>query len=150
MDGLRHLKRLMGEDFAMVVSDTTGAFPNEDGLDERLAFVFDWTVVNRKELVTDVTYDRSKVIQTIARHSAAINQAVADARSRHAAITTLMERLGQDIAEVAGQLQTARDELNQFGDLAARRDDVAAGGHGAPLAPVYHLARAEASSSRLP
>lgn len=82
MDGLRHLKRLMGEDFAMVVSDTTGAFPNEDGLDERLAFLFNWTVVNRKELVTDVTYDRSKVIQTIARHSAAINQAVADARKK--------------------------------------------------------------------
>lgn len=82
MGGLRHLKRLMGDEFGMVVSDTTGAFPNEDGLDERLAFLFNWTVVNRKELVTDVTYDRSKVIQTIAQHSAAINDAVADARKK--------------------------------------------------------------------
>ena len=28
MGGLRHLKRLMGVDFGMIVSDTTGAFPN--------------------------------------------------------------------------------------------------------------------------
>jgi len=82
MEGLRHLKRLMGEDFGMIVSDTTGAFPNEDGLDERLAFIFNWTVVNRKELVTDVTYDRSKVVEIIAKHSEAMNAAVAEAKMK--------------------------------------------------------------------
>ncbi len=81
MAGLRHLKRLMGDDFGMVVSDTTGAFPNEDGLDERLAFIFNWTVVNRKELVTDVTYDRSKVVEIIAENSEAMNEAVAAAKA---------------------------------------------------------------------
>ena len=84
MGGLRHLKRLMGDDFGMVVSDTTGAFPNEDGLDERLAFIFNWTVVNRKELVTDVTYDRSKVIEIIAEHGKAMTKAVADAKKKKA------------------------------------------------------------------
>ena len=82
MEGLRHLKRLMGNDFGMVVSDTTGAFPNEDGLDERLAFIFNWTVVNRKELVTDVTYDRSKVIEIIAKHGKAMTKAVAEAKMK--------------------------------------------------------------------
>lgn len=81
MAGLRHLHRLMGDDFGMVVSDTTGAFPNEDGLDERLTFLFNWTVVNRKELVTDITYDRSKVIEIIAANADAINAAVADAKA---------------------------------------------------------------------
>lgn len=89
MGGLRHLKRLMGDDFGMVVSDTTGAFPNEDGLDERLAFIFNWTVVNRKELVTDVTYDRSKVIEIIAEHGKAMTKAVADAKKKKAYLKKL-------------------------------------------------------------
>lgn len=80
MGGLRHLKGLMGDEFGMIVSDTTGAFPNEAGLDERLAYIFNWTVVNRKELVTDVTYDRSKVIEIIAAHSDAMTEAVVDAK----------------------------------------------------------------------
>ena len=79
MEGLRHLKQLMGDDFGMVVSDTTGSFPNEDGLAERLAFLFNWKIINRKEMVTDVTYDRSKVLQIIGQHSAAIDAAVKQA-----------------------------------------------------------------------
>lgn len=82
MEGLRHLKRLMGNDFGMVVSDTTGAFPNEDGLDERLAFIFNWKVVNRMELVTDVTYDRSKVVEIVTENSEAITNAVAAAKKK--------------------------------------------------------------------
>ncbi len=80
ISGLRHLKQLMGDNFGLVVSDTTGAFPNEDGLAERLAFIFNWKVVNRMELVTDVTYDRSKVVEIIAENSEAIVKAVAEAK----------------------------------------------------------------------
>jgi chromosome segregation protein len=53
-----------------------------------------------------------------------LTQAAADARSRFDAITTLMERLSQDIAEVDGQLETAREELGETGDLAARRAEI--------------------------
>ncbi len=81
MEGLRHLKELMGDEFGMVVSDTTGAFPNEGGLAERLAFLFNWTVVNRKEMVTDVTYDRTKVIEIIGESEHAIHEAVDNARA---------------------------------------------------------------------
>ncbi len=80
MEGLRHLDELMGDDFGMVVSDTTGSFPNEGGLAERLAFIFNWTIVNRKEMVTDVTFDRSKVLQVIAEEGDAIQEAVAAAK----------------------------------------------------------------------
>jgi endonuclease/exonuclease/phosphatase family metal-dependent hydrolase len=80
MEGLRHLEELMGDDFGMVVSDTTGSFPNEGGLAERLAFIFNWTIVNRKEMVTDVSFDRSKVLQVIAEEGDAIQEAVAAAK----------------------------------------------------------------------
>ncbi|MEN8213940.1 MAG: endonuclease/exonuclease/phosphatase [Pseudomonadota bacterium] len=80
MEGLRHLEELMGEDFGMVVSDTTGSFPNEGGLAERLAFIFNWTIVNRKEMVTDVTFDRTKVLEVIEEEGDAIQDAVEEAR----------------------------------------------------------------------
>ncbi|MCH7903478.1 MAG: endonuclease/exonuclease/phosphatase [Armatimonadetes bacterium] len=80
VDGLRHLKQLMGDEFGMVISDTTGSFPNEGGLAERLAFIFNWTIVNRKEMVTDVTYDRSKVLQIIGENEQSIHQAVEKAK----------------------------------------------------------------------
>ena len=82
VSGLRHLKQLMGDHFGLVVSDTTGAFPNEDGLEERLAFIFNWTIANRKELITDITFDRSKVIQIISKNSAEIDQAVSEAEKK--------------------------------------------------------------------
>jgi endonuclease/exonuclease/phosphatase family metal-dependent hydrolase len=80
MQGLRHLEELMGENFGMVVSDTTGSFPNEGGVAERLAFIFNWTIVHRQEMVTDVTFDRSKVLQVIAEQGDAIQDAVEAAR----------------------------------------------------------------------
>lgn len=83
MEGLRYLEELMGDDFGMVVSDTTGSFPNEGGLKERLAFIFNWTIVNRKEMVTDVTYDRTKVLQIIVEEGDAIQQAVEDAKKSY-------------------------------------------------------------------
>ena len=89
MEGLRHLEELMGDDFGMVVSDTTGSFPNEGGLAERLAFIFNWTIVNRKEMVTDVTFDRSKVLQVIAEEGDAIQEAVESAKKNKAYLKSL-------------------------------------------------------------
>ncbi|MGF1641533.1 MAG: hypothetical protein ACFCUO_11350 [Rhodospirillales bacterium] len=80
MDGLRHIAALMGDGFGLVVSDTTGSFPNEGGLAERLAFVFNWSVVQRKELVTDVTYDRTKVLEILFDNDRVIHEAIQKAR----------------------------------------------------------------------
>jgi len=66
LSGLRHLKELMGPDFAMIVSDPTGAFPGDRGLSERLAFIYNWRVIERTEVATDVSYDRTKVLETLA------------------------------------------------------------------------------------
>ena len=74
--GLEHMLKLTGEDFGLIVSDTTGAFPNELGLDERLAFIYNPRTIRRRGVVTDVTWDRTKVLQTLAENLAAISDAL--------------------------------------------------------------------------
>lgn len=81
MEGLYHLKDLMGPQFDMIVSDTTGSFPNEGGLAERLAFIYNRNLVERTGLVTDVTYDRSKVLQIIGENVSPIRDAVEKAKA---------------------------------------------------------------------
>ena len=46
-------------------------------------------MVNRKELVTDVTYDRSKVVEIIAENSEEIRKAVAEAKQKKAYLKKL-------------------------------------------------------------
>ena len=72
LDGLRHLRdlmvKLLGEGdsgFAIVASDDTGAFVGESGLRERLGFIYRWPVVERMEIASDLTYDRTKVHGTL-------------------------------------------------------------------------------------
>ena len=67
LSGLRRLMSLLGPEFSMVVSDQTGVFPGEPGVGERLGFIFRWNTVERMEVASDVTYDRSKIINSIAR-----------------------------------------------------------------------------------
>lgn len=66
LSGLRRLMSLLGPEFSMVVSDQTGVFPGEPGVGERMGFVYRWNTVERMEVASDVTYDRSKVIDSIA------------------------------------------------------------------------------------
>jgi len=65
LDGIRHLKSLLGPDYGLVVSDATGSFPGEASLAERLAFLFRWRRVSRTEVASDITYDRTKVANTL-------------------------------------------------------------------------------------
>ena len=66
LGGLRRLMGLLGPEFGMVTSDATGVFPGEAGVGERLGFIYRWNAVQRMEVASDVTYDRSKVIDSIA------------------------------------------------------------------------------------
>lgn len=68
LSGLRRIIDLLGPEFGMIVSDRTGAFPGAAGLAERLAFIFRWSIVCRGEVVSDISYDRSKVLETIAEN----------------------------------------------------------------------------------
>lgn len=66
LSGLQRLMSLLGPEFSLVVSDQTGVFPGEPGVGERLGFIYRWNTVDRMEVASDVTYDRSKVIESIA------------------------------------------------------------------------------------
>lgn len=77
LEGLRHLAKLMGPEFGLIVSDKTGAFPGEPGLSERLGYIFNWKTVQRTEIATDITYDRTKVLNTVYGHNAEIQEAFA-------------------------------------------------------------------------
>ena len=78
MSGLGGLRRLQQElervdddekeSFNVVVSDETGAFAGERGLRERLGFIYRWPVVQRREMASDLTYDRAKMFKTIVDH----------------------------------------------------------------------------------
>lgn len=65
LEGINHLKNLLGDKYGMVVSDVTGVFPGERGNAERLAFLFKWERIERTELASDITYDRSRVVNTL-------------------------------------------------------------------------------------
>ena len=66
LSGLRRLMSLLGPEFSIVVSDQTGVFPGEPGVGERMGFIYRWNTVERMEVASDVTFDRSKVIDSIA------------------------------------------------------------------------------------
>lgn len=68
LTGLHKIMELLGPEFGMIVSDRTGAFPGAAGLAERLGFIFRWSVVCRGEVVSDITYDRSKVLEILAEN----------------------------------------------------------------------------------
>lgn len=76
MDGIRCLKELMGPEYSLIVSDTCGVFPGELGNVERMAFIYNSKVVWRTELVTDVIYERTKLIRTIAEYNDDVHRAM--------------------------------------------------------------------------
>ena len=65
LDGLQRLMSLLGPDFSLVVSDMTGRFPGDPGVGERLGFIYRWNTVERMEVASGITYDRSKVIDSL-------------------------------------------------------------------------------------
>lgn len=80
LSGLYELKRRLGHDYGMVVSDVTGVFPGDPGNPERLAFLYRRSVVRREDIVSDATYDRSKVLKTLLENFPAIEAEVDDYR----------------------------------------------------------------------
>jgi hypothetical protein len=77
LEGFDYLKNLMGENFGAVVSDLTGAFPGEAGLGERLGFIYNRSLIERGNVVSDISFDRTKLITTMIEHSAELVKAIA-------------------------------------------------------------------------
>ena len=65
LQGFNHLKDTLGNGYGMVASDITGGYPGRGASPERLAFLFRWAAVERTEIASDITYDRSSVIGTL-------------------------------------------------------------------------------------
>ncbi len=66
MEGLRHLKDLCGPKYGLVASDITGGRPaKRAGKTERLAFLFRWDRIERTEIASDITYDRTAIFDTL-------------------------------------------------------------------------------------
>jgi hypothetical protein len=74
LDGIKHLRdlvnapKLESPEYGLVVSDTTGFYPSEGTAAERLAFLFRRRRVSRTEVASDITYDRTKVSNTLFEH----------------------------------------------------------------------------------
>jgi endonuclease/exonuclease/phosphatase family metal-dependent hydrolase len=75
LSGLEHLCALLGDDYAMVVSDVTGVKPGEPGNPERLAFLYNWKRIKRTALASDITYDRSNIANNLYNNRADYNDA---------------------------------------------------------------------------
>lgn len=86
LSGLRRLMSLLGPEFGLIISDTTGAFPGKRGLAERLGFIYNWRIVERTEVATDITYDRTEVLKTLALNRDSIKP--------------VLQRLGEYIEEL--------------------------------------------------
>lgn len=85
LNGLRRLREELAkhvesgsEGFAAVVSDETGAFAGERGLRERLGFIYRWPVVERMEIASDLTYDRTRTFKTLVDNAEHLIEALQD------------------------------------------------------------------------
>ncbi len=76
LEGFDYLKELMGPEFSAVVSDVTGAFPGETGLRERLGFIYNQSLVKRGNIVSDISFDRTKLIATLVQHRKELRDAI--------------------------------------------------------------------------
>lgn len=76
--GVTLLKDLMGPEFALIISDATGTFPGEPGVAERLGFIYNWNRARRGEVASDISYDRSKLLDIQLKERDSIQRAFED------------------------------------------------------------------------
>lgn len=65
LEALIHLKGLLGAKYGLAVSDVTGGIAGKRAMVERLAFLFRWDRIERSEVASDITIDRSAVLDTL-------------------------------------------------------------------------------------
>ncbi len=122
-ESIHHLRELMGPEYGLIVSDPTGALPGGGGgMPERMAFIYDRSVVRRTELVTDVTYDRFEVLETLVGQFDAIEKEVKAYRK------ALAEReAAARAAKARGKRSPAKPKLRVPAFLTFARTPFAAG-----------------------
>lgn len=65
LEGFNHLSTILGDDFGLASSDITGGVPGGRGMTERLGFLYRKTAVTRTEVASDITFDRSAVLESL-------------------------------------------------------------------------------------
>ena len=75
LSGLEHLCSLLGENYGMIVSDITGAKPGSAGSAERLGYLFNWKKIQRTALASDISFDRSEIVNKLYQHRELFNDA---------------------------------------------------------------------------
>ncbi len=66
--GIRRLHELLGDDYGLIVSDVVGRFPGERGNEERLAYLYNRSVVRRGDMVAEVSTSRTRVLKALAAY----------------------------------------------------------------------------------
>ena len=74
MEGIHRLMEELGGAFQLICSDKTGTYPGDRGLGERLAFLYRTSSVELGEVVSDITYDRTKVTEILFENLDEINK----------------------------------------------------------------------------
>ncbi len=83
LTGLERLRKEIGKggvDYHVIVSDVTGVFPGDKGNPERLAFLYRPSVIERGNIVSDLTFDRTKVLQLLDADLDAFHKGIRDHR----------------------------------------------------------------------
>lgn len=110
VQGVHRLRELMGPEYKIVVSDTTGSLPGK-GDAERLAYIYREPIVSRTEMVTDVTFDRSIVMKRLALYLPEIKRAFDETRyvqEQVAPYRQQLDKFAADLEEYAKALRQWR------------------------------------------
>lgn len=62
---IQHLHEHLGSSYDLLLSDVTGAYPGQRGNAERLAYLYRRSRIERTELASDITIDRSEIYRTL-------------------------------------------------------------------------------------
>lgn len=65
VSSLMHLKERLGAKYEVIVSDTAGGVPGRRGSRERLAFIFRRDRIRHTGLASDISFERSAIIDTL-------------------------------------------------------------------------------------
>jgi endonuclease/exonuclease/phosphatase family metal-dependent hydrolase len=76
LEAIKFLRDSLGKDYGLIVSDVTGQFPGDRGNAERLAFLFNKKRIQQTELSSDITYDRSKIVNTLFENRTAFQKSL--------------------------------------------------------------------------
>lgn len=80
MEGLRKLLKICNKegDYRILVSDNTGGVASGGGMNERLAFLYNLDTMKRMGVASDITIDRSAVLNTLYGNRGSFEQAFDD------------------------------------------------------------------------